>query len=185
MIGNVRSRWRELHWKEKIQICQQGISGEDSLLVSYVVIFVAIEAIFAALVISQTLCPESSRTIAVLGIALTIIFIFVCKRRGDAIDRWGAILYKLWKEVPGDEVLNNNLPEISGKAIVQAKDIAKDYKGCVERLRRGWTAIICGWPPCSDKCKSFFKSARRLTIVFCPVLVIVMWVLVLCHTAAS
>jgi hypothetical protein len=188
--GNDKSEWEKLCWKEKVQICQQGISGEDSLLISYVVIFVALEATFAALVISQVLCSGSSQAIAVLGIALAVIFILVCKRRGDIVDRWGAILYKLWKEVPGDEMLDksSNLPKGVGEeeeALVKAEKIVKDYGGCRRRLQGGWKAILCGWSPCHEKRKLFFKSARRLTIVFCPVLVIVMWALVLCQIVAQ
>jgi len=177
------SEWRKLIWKEKVQICQQCISGEDSLLISYVVIFVGVEAILAAVVLGNILSLSFDKTIAALGILLAVIFALVCKQRSDLIDRWGTILYELWNELPADEELNKNenLPRLSGKALIKAKDIAKDYEGCVERLKGGWKVIIFGYPPCREACKFWLKSARRLTIVFCPILVIVTWALILCQ----
>ena len=178
-----KSEWQKLSWKEKVQICQQDIAKEDSLLISYVVIFVGVEAILAAVVLGNILSPSFDKTIAALGILLAVIFALVCKRRSDLVDSWGAILYQLWNELPADEELNRNenLPRLSGKAVIKAKDIAEDCEGCVERLKGGWKVIILGYSPRRKALKFWLKSARRLIIVLCPTLVIVMWALILCR----
>jgi hypothetical protein len=193
-----KNEWENLKWKEKVQICQQGIAAEDSLLISYVVIFVALEATFAAFVISKLLCLEFDIAISVLGIVLAIIFMLVCKRRGDIVDRWGSALYSLWDwdKVP-DDTISVNVKLKYSKAIL-AKAIREDYEGCMERLNIGWKAIFCGWPTnekhesplkswsrlTQGRSKFLFTSARRLTIAFCPILVIVVWTFVLYRLVA-
>ena len=177
------SEWKKLNWKEKIQICQQSISQQDSLLIAYVVIFIGLEAIFAAIVVSGILHQCLDLTIALLGIAVAINFAFVCKRRGDAVDRWGTILYSLWSQVPPDEVIATSRTLKGEELKVKAKDIGEDYKGCVERLAggwRGWKPIFFGWGRKRDRLKHFFQSGRRLTIFFTPILVIIMWAFILC-----
>jgi len=181
--ANKDSEWQELSWKEKIQSCQQHISQEDSLLIAYVVIFIGLEAIFVAVVISSILSRCFDLTIALLGIAVAINFALVCKRRGDAVDRWSVIFYSLWLQVPPDEViasieLNNK------KLVVKAKDIGEDYKGCVKRLAggwRGWKPIFFGWGTFCERMCNCFSSARRFVIICTPLLVIIAWVIIIPH----
>ena len=176
------SEWKKLIWKEKIQICQQRISQEDSLLIAYVVIFIGIEAIFATVVTSSILHRCFDLTIALLGIAVAINFAFVCKRRGDAVDRWSVVFYSLWEKVPHDEVIATSMT-LKGKELeVKAEEIGEDYKGCVERLAggwRGWKPIFFGWDRKRDRLRFYLKSGRRLVIMFTPILVIIVWSIII------
>jgi len=183
MTGNSEdSEWQKLSWAEKVQICQQRIAQEDSLLIAYVVIFIGIEAMFFAFMLSSNIVMPYwlGKIIPALGILVAINFALVCKRRGDMIDRWSVVFYSVWKKVPDDETiasicLNKNL-------VVKAKDIGEDYKGCVERLTgrwRGWKPIIFGWGRKRDRLKFCLKSARRLVTIFTPILVIMIWIFIL------
>jgi len=177
------SEWRKLSWAEKVQICQQRIAQEDSLLIAYVVIFIGLEAIFFAAMLSSNIVMPCwlGKTVPALGILVAINFALVCKRRGDMVDRWSVVFYSLWKKVPDDEVIATSIT-LKGKQLVKAKDIGEDYKGCVERLKggwRGWKPNFFGWGRLFDRLKFWLKSGRRLVTIFTPLLVIIIWILIL------
>jgi len=176
------SEWQKLSWAEKVQICQQRIANEDSLLIAYVVIFIGIEAMFFAFMLSNNIVMPCwlGKIIPALGILVAINFALVCKRRGDAVDRWSVIFYTLWSQVPPDETIA--IIELNKNLVVKAKDIGKDYEGCVERLKggwRGWKPIISGWGRKRDRLKFWPQSARRLVTIFTPFLVIIIWIFIL------
>jgi hypothetical protein len=167
-VNNNRT-WQNLDWEKKVTICQQGISHGDNLLFTYVVIFIALEAIFFATVFNIG-SPCWRIVVASLGILVSIYFILVFKWRGDDVDRWGAVLHSLWKEV------QNKHEDVSG---VRAEDFVRHYKGCVERKNRGWKAIFFGWCTPCERMKYYFRSTRRFMTICTPLLVIVVWVVII------
>ena len=42
---NENQKWQKLEWEKKVTICNQGIANEDSLLLTWVIMFIALEAI--------------------------------------------------------------------------------------------------------------------------------------------
>ena len=70
------NEWQNLDWVEKLQICQQGIAHEDSLLHTYVTIFIAIEALFFVLVFSLDLPSWLLLVISLFAIIVSILFIY-------------------------------------------------------------------------------------------------------------
>ena len=172
------SEWRKLSWAEKVQICQQRISQDDSLLIAYVVIFIGLEAMFFAVMFSSNIVMPCwlSKTVPALGILVAINYMLVCKHRGDAIDRWSVIFYTLWRQVPPDETIA--IIELNKNLVVKAKDIGKGYEGCVERLKGGWKAIFFGWGRRRDGLKFWLKSAHRLVTISTPILVIIIWIFI-------
>jgi hypothetical protein len=179
---NNDSEWQKLHWKEKIQICQQRIGQEDSLMIAYVVIFIGLETVFTTIFLSRILPCCFNVAVASLGVLMAIIFMLVCKRRGDMVDRWSVVFYSLWQKVPDDEVIATSKTYKDKNLVVKAKDIGEDYKGCVERLKgswKGWKPIFFGWGRVSDRMCFWLTSWHRLVTVFAPILIILMWVLLL------
>jgi len=175
------NEWQKLSWAEKVQICQQRIAQEDSLLIAYVIIFIAIQAMFLAVILSSNIVMPCwlGITIPSLGILVAINFALVCKRRGDMVDRWSVVFYSLWKKVPRDEVIATSITLKGKQLVVKAKDIGEDYKGCVERLKGGWKPNFFGWGRVFDRLKFWLKSGRRLVTIFTPLLVIIMWVFII------
>jgi hypothetical protein len=158
--------WQNLSWKEKVQICQQGAAHEDNLLSTYVTLFIAIEAMFFAFVLSVNLVCWLNIIIAGLAIYFTLRFVRIFHKSGCKVDHWGKILYSLWTEV-GDN--DSDL-----------LDIAKVYTGCVDRSVKNWKNIIFGWGTRREKLYYFFWGyARRLITTFIPIIVIVSWIVVI------
>ena len=89
MADNKESVWQSLEWARKVELCEHGIANEDSLLHTYMVIFIALEAMFFAIVFSVELWWWLNIVIAFLAILLAVVFIFILLRRGEAVDRWG------------------------------------------------------------------------------------------------
>jgi len=163
------SEWQRLSWAEKVQICQQGIAHEDSLLTTHVLIFIALEAMFFALVFSIELGLLFNIIITILAIYVAVLFIKISKKRGDYVDCWGAILYALWKEL-GEEDISR----------VKASEIAKHYEGCCDRRKRSSKEIIFGWGSCKEKLQYFFwETVRRFMTTFTPILVILAWIIII------
>lgn len=123
---NESSVWQKLYWDKKVEICMQGIDHEDHWLATLVVIFIALEAMFFAVIFSIEPCFYLNLIITILGSLVAVLFMRLFKRRGDYIDNWGAKLYDLWNEVG-------------------ASELRKHYEGCAKRKNRGWVAIILGW----------------------------------------
>jgi hypothetical protein len=184
MTGNDGNEWQKLTWSEKIQISQQRIAQEDSLLIAYAVIFIGLEAIFfAAIFTGSNIMPHWLKcTIPAFGIFLAIVFAIVCKRRGDMVDRWSFVFSSLWKIVPHSYVIAAGSTNKEKKLDIKAEDIGKDYEGSIERLRGGlwgWVPNIAGWPTLSDRLKNLFQSGRRFTVIITPILVIITWAFIL------
>jgi hypothetical protein len=74
---------------EEIPFYLQCISSQDSLLQNYRMLFIAIEAVFFGLayVLYQTGTREFLKILAIIGIILCGVWIFVCTHRGCMIDR--------------------------------------------------------------------------------------------------
>ncbi|MBI2851302.1 MAG: hypothetical protein HYX80_09765 [Chloroflexi bacterium] len=163
---NEISEWQKLSWAEKLQICQSGEAQEDSLLHTYVTIFIAIEAMFFALVFGLALSLSWLVVITILAILVAIWFMHVFYQRGKGVDRWGALLYGLYKDASMNEF----------------KDY---YYGCFKReelmgTKHGWFLIIFGWS--DGKWWSWFKSftsARRVCVTYTPILVIIGWIVLI------
>ena len=163
------TKWQELSWAENIQICQQGEAQEDSLLHTYVTIFIALEGMFFTLVFTLALSPYLLITIAIVAIVVTIGFIYFFYKRGKGIDAWGSRLYELFKKEG-------------------MKEFEDYYYGCFKRKeligrKWGWFHIIFGWGEGKwwkrwNWFKSF-KSARRAVTTYMPILVIMAWILIL------
>jgi len=166
MTDNNKGRvWQNLDWAKKVGICMQGIDHEDSLLTTFVVIFIALEAMFFAVVFSMKLSFCFNLIIAILAILVAGNFAYLFKRRGDYVDHWGAILYALWK---GAFLIEESESEVS------ASELMKHYEGCFERRKRGRFAIIFGWG--SLGCR--LKSPRLCITTFTPILVILVWIVI-------
>ena len=166
---NENQKWQDLEWAKKVQICQQGIANQDTLLYTSVVIFVALEAMFFSAIFSNIkLFPCMNETIAAVGIVVALAFLFIFKRRGDSINRWGVILCELWREIEEND--------ISG---VPKEEVLKHYCSSKKWREKGWRGVILGWCPCCDWLRNYCVSTRRFIILFTPFLVVVMWVLML------
>lgn len=155
-------KWQDLRWFEKMQICQQGFSHEDNLLFTYTVLFIAIEAMFFVLVFNLDSPCWLLMTISIFAILVAILFIYHFYRRGQAVDRWGERIYKLWRAQDADEFIAH-------------------YKGCVERRlmdrkKCGWFCVIFGWGLNPWR---WIKSGRRVIVSYTPVLVILAWLIVI------
>ncbi len=159
------SEWQKLTWAEKVQICQQGIANEDSWLHTYVVIFIALQAMFFAIVFNLELHWGWLIVIAIVAISVAIWFIYKFYVRGDAVDRWGEIMHGLFEEV--------------GKLELSAQpEFLKHYKGSPERRARkrkkcGWFFVIFGW---GKNPWNWINSARRVLGTYTPLLVCFAWI---------
>ncbi len=175
------SEWQRLSWAEKVQICQQGVAHEDTLLITYIVIFIGLEALFFASVFSMKLPLCVNIIIAGLGIAVAFEFMYIFYRRGKCVDVYSAVLRALWQDIPEDEAL----AEVEGFK-VKARCITEIYgSSCAKRLKGGCRATFWGWGPCREWFKHFFTSPRRFHTKFMPVLVIVIWAFTICHILDS
>ena len=150
----------------------QGIDHEDSLLTNFVVIFIALQAMFFAVVFSMKLSFCFNLVIAVLAILVAFYFAYLFKRRGVYTDHWGAILYALWKEA---------FLLAEGKSELGVSDLMKHYEGCFERSKRGRFAIIFGWGSLGGR----LKSPRLCIATFTPILVILVWIVIVVHQILS
>jgi len=169
------SEWQKLSWEKKVQICQQGISHEDSLFIAYVVIFIGLEAIFATVVVSRILSSWFNVAIAVMGILVAFEFMYIFYRRGKFVDVYATVLRALWQGIPEDEVLAKVEDfEVKAKCVTEIYGLS-----CARRLKGGCRATFCGWGPFREWFKHFFTSPRRFPTKFLPVLVIVMWALLM------
>ena len=133
---NNGSVWQKLDWDKKVEICMQGIYHEDSLLITFVLIFIALEAMFFAVVFNMKSCFWLNITLAITGILVAIYFMYILKKREDYVDHWGTILYHLWQET------SRTGENESG---VSASELVRQYEGCMERNKRRWPSIIFGW----------------------------------------
>jgi hypothetical protein len=191
------SVWQKLDWAKKVEICMQGIDHEDTLLITFVLIFIALEAMFFAVIFNMKLCFCLNLIIAVLGILVAVQFAYFFKRRGDYVDNWGTILYELWNEA-------SLMEEKESGVRLGASEFVKHYEGCMERKKRGSLATIFGWKwfglysgskeerkgkfgwlAVIRKRKGWFqplKSPRWMLVPLMPFLVILVWVLVMVAT---
>ncbi len=162
--------WKDLDWEKKVQICQQFSADEDSWLHTYVVIFIALQAMFFTIALGLKLPPEWVTTIAIVAILVAIWFIYIFYVRGNAVDRWGEIIYKLFMEVDQQE-------------FPAQPELLKHYKGSPERrgMKRkkcGWFYIIFGWG-CNPW--NWIKSARRVLGTYTPLLVCFAWIFIVIY----
>jgi len=175
--SNEKSEWQKLDWEKKVAICQQGAAHEDSLLITYVVIFIALEAMFFAAFFNLKPPSPWNIVIAALGIVVAIECMYIFYRRGKCVDVYATVLRALWQDIPEDEVLAK-VEDFE----VKAKCIKEIYgSSCAKRLAKGWRGTFCGWLPWCEWFKHFHTSPRRFLTKFMPVLVIVIWALTICH----
>jgi len=82
---------------DKIRICLQGLTMENSLLQSYRVLFMAIEAALFALgfVLLQIYQSKGLWWIAILGWLVAILWGIMCYFKSKDIDRWRNRLLKV------------------------------------------------------------------------------------------
>ena len=166
---NDNGTWQNLDWEKKVAICQQAIANQDALLYASVVIFIALEAMFFSVIFSDiNLPPWMNETVPALGIVVAVCFMFIFKRRGDSINRWGTILHKLWQEVKGEK--------ISG---VPKQELLKHYCASKKWRQKGWRGVWLGWRPFRTWLENYFVSTRRFIILFTPILVILMWIVII------
>ena len=77
MTGDNKDEWNNLSWKDKVQICQQGIAHEDTLLFTYVVIFIGLEALFLTAIFSGILPPCAKFVVIIFGFFIALYFICI------------------------------------------------------------------------------------------------------------
>ena len=185
--------WQKLPWAEKVHICQRGIAHEDTLLITYVVIFIALEAMFFA--VFGVPASYIKITSSILGILVAIRFVCIFKKAGDAVDRWGTILHDLWEELNEQELC---------KSGVKTSEFVKAHQPSVEKWNRrkrikGWLEIIFFWwdnkcPDAKSNClmirwlkigwcniSAIVGSRRRMMTTCTPLLVIAAWAFVICQ----
>jgi hypothetical protein len=134
---NQYSAWHNLTWKEKMDICQQGVSQEDSLLSTYVTIYIALEAMFFAIVLTLGLSWWLTLIIGLLALGVSFLFVRIFLRRGDAVDRWEEIMCNLWEQAANAA----ELPLEKNTCI----EFVNHYKGSRERRNRGKWSNFWGW----------------------------------------
>jgi len=164
-MTHISGVWKDLDWAKKVQICQEFLADEDSWLHTYVVIFIALQVMFFAIVFGLKLHLWGVIAIAIVAILVAIWFIYIFYVRGNAVDRWGEIMYKLFTEVDQQE-----LPA--------QPELLKHYKGSLERRERkrkkcGWLYVIFGWG-CNPW--NWIKSARRVLGTYTPLLACFAWI---------
>jgi hypothetical protein len=158
--------WKNLTWKEKMGICQKGISHEDSILLTYVTLFVAIEALFFACILSANLIWWFNIIISLVAIVLTVRFVMTFYRRGYHVDLWGSLISELWNEVDTD---NETIKKISQR-----------YKVCTERINSNWKTVILNWGKPKEVIKAICGGyARPLLFVIIPFIIILSWIIVI------
>ncbi len=157
---NNNSTWQNLDWEKKVAICNQGIANEDSLLLTLVIMFIALEAMLFTILIAVGWGQWWSIILAGFGVAFVIPYVYFFEGRGNAVDLWGEMLHGLWEE--------------AGQ-----KELVQYYKGCVERRYRrkkkcGRWVIIFGWGHPFDIGR--FKSTRRWFTTFIPLIIVIVWI---------
>lgn len=158
--------WQKLDWQVKMQICQRGMVHEESLLNTYVTLFIAVEAMFFAFVLGVNLVNWLNIIIAIIGILVTIRFAKTFYDRGKQVDLWGALIYNLLQKIDAD---NHTLLQITDR-----------YEGCSVRITKDWKSIVFGWGTISERLKHFFWGyARRLKTTLIPFIVILSWTIVI------
>jgi len=171
---NNNSTWQNLDWEKKVSICNQSIANEDSLLLTLVIMFIALEAMLFTILITKGWGQLWSIVLAIFGVVLVILYMYLFKRRGNQVDLWGEKLYRLWEE--------------AGQ-----QDLAQHYIGCVERRCKrkekcGWWKVTFGWCEKDKKKGRFkrtiswfkcFKSTRRLFTTFIPMGLLVVWIVLM------
>lgn len=164
MSDNNNDVWGNLEWSRKVELCEQSRANENSLLHSYLMIFIAVETILFAAVFAKGWNQFWGGYVALLGLMLAILWGHVCELSGNRVDRWEEKLNGLWKQ--------------AGEL-----ELTERYRGAVERRERrrkqGRLAIFLGWGHAKR-----FLSARWVLIAFMPFLTICLWiwVMVSCFT---
>lgn len=76
--------------KEKLQLCWQAFSMENSLLQSYRTLFMMVEAILLALgfVLLQAYGGAGILVPAIIGWIVAVIWVIMCEAKGKDVDRW-------------------------------------------------------------------------------------------------
>ena len=154
--------WQSLNWEKRLAISEQGIANEDSLLHTYVIIFIALQAMLFGILIAKGWGQWWSALIAFIGIGIALWFMYLFENRGNTVDLWGEILYGLWGE--------------AGK-----QELAERYKGCWRRRenrkkRCGRLINIVGWGSVFERKR--YGSARRVITTFMPLILVIVWILV-------
>ena len=163
MTDNNNGVWQNLPWEQKVQICEQGRASENHLLHTYVVTFIALEAMLFAILITKGWHQWWSIIITVIGIGLSCLWAYLFETRADSVDRWEVELHKLWLEV--------------GKSEPTASELAKHYSGSVERRERRRKNR---WAPFwSLGSAGRFISARWVVIAATPLVFAIVWILVM------
>jgi hypothetical protein len=202
MIDNNKDAWKRLPWKEKVQICQQGIAHEDTLLLTFIVIFIGLEALFFTVVVTDKLGKCVDIAIAAIGILVAIRFVHIFVKAGNAIDRWGMMLHDLWDELNGQYLCKSGVKASEfvelHKPSVKRREIGRKKCGCW-KIVFGWWVMSCSEFKCKyrkekskcEKIKLIFrfvtgcfptlKSRRRMMTTCTPFLVIFAWALIICQ----
>lgn len=184
MADNNNGLWQKLGWEKRVTISQQGIAQEDSLLHTYVVLFIAVEAMLFATLIAKGWGDLWSIIIAVLGIGLAIIFMFILEKRGNAVDRWGEILSQLWGEAEREEFANHYKGCVKRREIRQKRCgkfwVFVGWRGKGKK-RYGILRVLFGWEGHFER----FKSTRRLLVFFVPLIVMILWILIMAVSFGS
>ncbi len=158
MADNKNSEWQKLDWATKVQICEQGRASENHLLHTYVVIFIALEAMLFAIMIAKGWGHSWSIPIPILGMVFAVWFACLFVSRGIRVGRWEELLTNLWLEADKSK-------------------LAEHYKGAVERRKRrvkhGIIALFLGWG------WGRFKSAHWVLVTVVPLAMFFLWVLVI------
>jgi len=169
MAQDKYSEWQKLEWAKKVELCEQGRANENNLLQSYRFIFIAVEAILLAAVFNAGWNQLWGGFVALLGLALAILWGHMSELRGNAVTRWEEILASLWAKVDESE---GGVSELAGH-----------YGGAVERRRRrregGRIAIFWGWGR-----HRRLLSAHWMFTTLMPLFVVCvwLWVMIVCFT---
>lgn len=191
-------KWNELTWFKKVQICEQGISNEDSLLSTYVTIYIAIQAMFFVIALSLDYWWWFPVVIAFLAFFVSVLFIRLFLIRGDAVDRWSEILAGLWTQ----EVSSTLSDKEKG-----VSELAQYYEGAVERRKKSKWSRFWGWNwwgtykysegKTSKKFRwvsrilhrrgrfGFLNSARWILVTLMPVMVSMGWITIIIITVIN
>jgi len=200
MADNKDSIWQSLEWARKVELCEQGRANEDNLLHSYIITFIALETVLFAAVFSVAWSILwAVLLVSPLGLFLAFLWMHVNELRGNAVDRWTAILAGLWAQVDAPKVIELE------KGILE---FAEHYKGGIERREKrrksGRKAVFLGWgwfgsyKGSEERRRGKFgwlysflrrekrlgplRSARWVLTVFIPLLVVIGWILVIVVT---
>ncbi len=171
---NKNSTWQNLDWEKKVTICNQGIANEDSLLLTWVIMFIALEAILFTILIGVGWGQCWSIGLTISGVLFVISYMCLFVVRGSRVNLWGEMLYRLLEE--------------AGQ-----QDLAEHYKGCAERRGKrkekcGRWKVIFGWCDKDENVGRFkrkiswfrcFKSTRRWFTTFIPLIIVIVWIVLM------